>query len=162
MLAFGHTGLTLGLAVLLAGLTATSHSSRSKEVRADVLSSPSPWAAAETNYGETHKLSWIQSLAHYADLRLLLVGSLLPDIIDKPVGQFFFRETFSNGRIFSHPSSFLPSLLFLGSTSTVVVAEHGFYSCLLALSHISSLTRCGALLTLCCGRFTALSSTRLM
>jgi inner membrane protein len=41
------------------------------------------------------------------DLRFLLVGSLLPDIIDKPVGDFFFHETISNGRIFSHTLLFL-------------------------------------------------------
>ncbi len=48
------------------------------------------------------KPSWFASLSHYLDIRWLLVGSLLPDIIDKPVGQFIFRDTFNNGRIFSH------------------------------------------------------------
>jgi len=46
-------------------------------------------------------------------MRLLLIGSLLPDIIDKPVGLFFFKETFSNGRIFCH------TLLFLVLITTV-------------------------------------------
>jgi inner membrane protein len=114
MLAFGHTGLTLGLAVLLAGLTTTSRSSRNREVRVDALSSPSPQAAAETNCGQARRLSWVESLADYADLRLLLVGSLLPDIIDKPIGQFFFRETFSNGRIFSHTLVFLALITIVG------------------------------------------------
>jgi membrane-bound metal-dependent hydrolase YbcI (DUF457 family) len=41
-------------------------------------------------------------LADRIDIRLLLIGSLLPDIIDKPVGMLFFRDTFSNGQIFSH------------------------------------------------------------
>jgi len=41
------------------------------------------------------------------DLRVLLVGSLLPDIIDKPLGHFFFRETLNNGRIFGHTLVFL-------------------------------------------------------
>ena len=36
-----------------------------------------------------------------------MIGALLPDIIDKPAGQYFFRETFSNGRIFSHTLLFL-------------------------------------------------------
>jgi len=48
------------------------------------------------------KPSWFASLSRYLDIRWLLVGSLLPDIIDKPVGQYFFRDTFNNGRIFSH------------------------------------------------------------
>jgi len=36
------------------------------------------------------------------DTRLLLVGALLPDIIDKPVGLFFLRDIFGHGRLFSH------------------------------------------------------------
>jgi len=32
---------------------------------------------------------------------------LLPDIIDKPIGQVLFRETFNNGRIFCHTLLFL-------------------------------------------------------
>jgi membrane-bound metal-dependent hydrolase YbcI (DUF457 family) len=52
----------------------------------------------------------------YLDIRWLLVGSLLPDIIDKPVGLYIFSDTFSNGRIFSH------TLLFL-----IVIAAVGFY-----------------------------------
>src|SRR4030043_846688 len=60
--------------------------------------------------------SWFASLSHYLDIRWLLGGSLLPDIIDKPVGQYLFRNTFSNGRIFSH------TLLFL-----IVITAVGFY-----------------------------------
>ena len=59
---------------------------------------------------------WLTTLSEYVDIRLLLVGSMLPDIIDKPVGMFFFRETFSSGRIFAH------SLLFL-----VVLSAVGLY-----------------------------------
>jgi membrane-bound metal-dependent hydrolase YbcI (DUF457 family) len=46
-------------------------------------------------------------LAGRIDIRILLIGSLLPDIIDKPIGRFFFREIFHNGRIFSHTLLFL-------------------------------------------------------
>mgnify|MGYP000844605780 FL=1 len=42
------------------------------------------------------------------DYRVVLTGSLLPDIIDKPIGAFLFRNTFHNSRIFSH------TLLFAG------------------------------------------------
>ncbi len=62
------------------------------------------------------KPSWFASLSRYLDIRWLLVGSLLPDIIDKPVGQYLFRDTFNNGRIFSH------TLLFL-----IVISTLGFY-----------------------------------
>jgi len=62
------------------------------------------------------KASWLTYLSSRIDIRLLLIGSLLPDIIDKPVGHFFFRETFSSGRIFCH------TLLFL-----ILVAVSGIY-----------------------------------
>ncbi len=92
MLLLGHTGITLGVATLLDGAVKNRRSS------------------------QAGKVSWFVSLASHIDVRLMLIGSLLPDIIDKPVGQFFFRETFSYGRIFSH------TLLFL-----IIIAAVGFY-----------------------------------
>ena len=50
---------------------------------------------------------WLDQLGKFLDIRLLLIGSMLPDIIDKPVGHIFFREIFSNGRIFSHTLLFM-------------------------------------------------------
>jgi membrane-bound metal-dependent hydrolase YbcI (DUF457 family) len=76
---FGHVGITLGAGAVLAG----NVNRRGK------------------------KQSWFVSLSRYVDIRLLLVGSMLPDIIDKPVGMYFFRNTFNNGRIFSHTLLFL-------------------------------------------------------
>ena len=92
MLVLGHAGITLGAAALLAGAVKSRHSSQTSEV------------------------SWFTHLSSYVDIRLLLIGSLIPDIIDKPVGQYFFRETFSHGRIFSH------TLLFL-----ILITATGFY-----------------------------------
>ena len=83
MLILGHTGITLGAAALVAG------------------------AAQGCRFPRIGRVSWLTALGSYLDIRILMVGSLLPDIIDKPVGQFFFRETFSNGRIFSHTLLFL-------------------------------------------------------
>ena len=80
MLILGHVGLTLGTATLLAGARRSNRFSLA---------------------------TLVTSLGSYIDIRLLIIGSLLPDIIDKPVGQFFFRETFSQGRIFSHTLLFL-------------------------------------------------------
>ena len=42
------------------------------------------------------------SLSHRVDLRVLLVGSLLPDIIDKPIGLLVFPDLFGTGRLFCH------------------------------------------------------------
>ncbi|MBI2860434.1 MAG: metal-dependent hydrolase [Chloroflexi bacterium] len=88
MLLLGHTGITLGAAVLLAGVVSRT--------------------VAPTGR------SWLTLLASRIDIRLLMVGALLPDLIDKPVGQFFFRETFSHGRIFSHTLLFLLALTLAG------------------------------------------------
>ena len=70
---------------------------------------PAPAAQA----GTKGKPAWFDALARRVDIRLLAIGSLLPDIIDKPVGQVFFRGTFSDGRIFSHTLLFL-ALVSLG------------------------------------------------
>lgn len=92
MLLLAHTGITLGAATLLAGAAEFKKKSRNGI------------------------LTWFTSLSEHVDIRILLIGSMLPDIIDKPVGVFFFRDTFSNGRIYAH------TLLFL-----VILAGAGYY-----------------------------------
>jgi inner membrane protein len=54
-----------------------------------------------------------KDLSHGMDIdyRVVLVGSFLPDIIDKPIGAVLFRSTFHNSRIFAHTLVF--SILFL-------------------------------------------------
>jgi membrane-bound metal-dependent hydrolase YbcI (DUF457 family) len=89
-------GITLGAAVLLDS----------------ALHKRPPFSASATKQVGQTKPSWLSSI----DLRILLLGSLLPDIIDKPVGALIFRDTFSSGRIFGH------TLLFL-----VVITLGGFY-----------------------------------
>lgn len=36
------------------------------------------------------------------DYRVVAVASLLPDIIDKPIGRIFFRDRFGSGRLYAH------------------------------------------------------------
>ena len=91
MLVLGHAGITLGVATLLAGTVPGIRASQGR-------------------------VSWFASLGNRIDIRLLLLGSLLPDIIDKSVGIFFFREAFASGRIYAH------TLLFL-----ILIAAVGFY-----------------------------------
>ena len=93
MLVLSHAGITLGAAALLAG---TMNNRRST------------W--------KVRLLHPVSSLSRYVDIRFVIIGSLLPDIIDKPVGQYIFRETFASGRIFSH------TLIFL-----VLISAAGFY-----------------------------------
>lgn len=101
MLVFGHTGITLGTAALLAGVLGNSRLSKTTRNEA-IESSPH-----HSYVVPKRKASWLTYLGSHIDIRLLLIGSLLPDIIDKPVGQFFFRATFNNGRIFCHTLLFL-------------------------------------------------------
>jgi membrane-bound metal-dependent hydrolase YbcI (DUF457 family) len=92
MFLFGHAGLTLGAAAL------TAH----------FIKRP----GEETST----KAPWFARLSHHIDVRLLMVGALLSDIIDKPLGIFVFGSTFHNGRIYAH------TLLFL-----LVMAAAGYY-----------------------------------
>ena len=102
MILLGHVGITLGAAVLLKGaMTKTAPHWATEHLGA------SPKIGGGQSSPVNRIASWIISLGNHVDIRLLLIGSLLPDIIDKPVGQYFFRETFSNGRIFSHTLLFL-------------------------------------------------------
>lgn len=48
------------------------------------------------------------------DYRVVLIGSILPDIVDKPIGAFLFRSTFHNSRIFGHTLLFSLILICVG------------------------------------------------
>ena len=48
------------------------------------------------------------------DYRFVLIGSLLPDIIDKPLGQYILGWYFQNGRIIAHTLLFLIVLTVAG------------------------------------------------
>ncbi len=107
MLVFGHIGITLGTAVLLAKALPSGRFSKTTGNKAiESHSSASPVTASPSNL-PGYKTSWLASLGSRIDIRLLLIGSLLPDIIDKPIGGFFFQETISNGRIIGHTLLFL-------------------------------------------------------
>ncbi len=101
MLVLGHAGITLGTAIILTGVLGSSccHETTRNEA---IESAPH-----HPQIPSGRKALWLNLLANRIDIKLLLVGSLLPDIIDKPVGHFFFREYFSNGRIFCHTLLFL-------------------------------------------------------
>ena len=90
MLIFGHAGVTLGAGVILKGVITRNYSLQ-------------PRVNKVTDESKGRGLTFLEKI----DTRLLLIGSLLPDIIDKPVGQFFFRDSLSNGRIFCHTLAFL-------------------------------------------------------
>jgi len=105
MLILGHTGITLGAALVMSGVVSSTHphtadDTASVNTRRSLLNRPA---------------AWLSRLADKIDLRFLLIGALLPDIIDKPLGHIFLREELSSGRTIAH------SLLFL-----VVIALAGW------------------------------------
>lgn len=57
-----------------------------------------------------HKTALFDALTKYVDIRWLLVGSLLPDIIDKPVGLYLL----ANGRVICHTLVFVILLTGIG------------------------------------------------
>jgi membrane-bound metal-dependent hydrolase YbcI (DUF457 family) len=127
MLVLGHAGIALGAATLLS----------------QFMPEPDPVASSPDRH-ERHRsaaalTAWFGRLGRRADIRLVLLGSLLPDIIDKPLGQVILRESISNGRIFAH------SLLFflLVTVAGLYVRRRNGSTGLLALSfgmlvHIAS------------------------
>ncbi|HAU30894.1 MAG TPA: metal-dependent hydrolase [Desulfotomaculum sp.] len=60
------------------------------------------------------------------DYRLVLVGSMLPDIIDKPLGSLIFRESIGTGRIYCHTLLFFLLLLGLGMLFWYKLKRPGF------------------------------------
>jgi hypothetical protein len=115
MLVLGHAGITLGAVALLSRILGTNHISKTTQ-KETLASFTFLLGKIETSHDSPkQKISKFTSLLSRIDLRLLLIGSLLPDIIDKPIGLYFFRETFSNGRIFCHTLLFLVLVTFIGS-----------------------------------------------
>jgi len=113
MLIFGHTGITLGAAVLLNGVLSKSYSLQTEGNERRHCQTSSKMLPDE-NCSPRGRASQLTFLGNRIDIRLLLLGSLLPDIIDKPIGQFLFRDTFSNGRIFCHTILFLVLITLAG------------------------------------------------
>jgi len=101
MLLLAHMGITLGTAQALDVVVGRWRSARARR--------------GESAAGDvTVVVPRPASLMSRIDVRLLLLGSVLPDLIDKPLGQVVFRDTFSNGRIFCHTLLFLVVISLLG------------------------------------------------
>lgn len=81
----------------------------------------------------------MKEITDLIDYRLVFLGSMLPDIIDKPLGGIIFKETIGNGRIYSHTLLFLLFLLIPGifvcfkykRPGLFVVAEGSTIHCIL-------------------------------
>jgi inner membrane protein len=86
MLLFGHVGITFG-----ATLAADTVGRRLAGTKKLPSGSPLKWLHERT-----------ASLSQRVDLRVLALSSLLPDVIDKPVGLLLFPGYFGTGRLYAH------------------------------------------------------------
>ena len=127
MLLFGHIGITLVSVAFGFGL-------KDKLRQGTTGDGMEETSLIEDRYSSNKRLgsstSFFRSLANRMDIRFLLTGSMLPDIIDKPVGLYIFRETFSNGRIFSHTLFFFVLVMVAG----LMLRRNSGKTCGLALS----------------------------
>jgi len=97
MLVFGHVGITLGAAVLVNGavnMRATHAAPVASQSRAVLQIANEPRARLKA----WSIRSWFEYLGRFLDIRVLMVGSLVPDIIDKPISLFLT----GNGRAYAH------------------------------------------------------------
>jgi len=116
MLVLGHVGITLGVAVLsVVALSKGGYLPATAKETAKNFELP-PQTPLAHHYPTENKTSWFTSAASYIDIRFLLLGSMLPDLIDKPIGIYLFPGFFDSGRIFCH------TLLF-----TILLTLAGFY-----------------------------------
>ena len=115
MLILGHAGITLGASILLSGIKFSER--RSAQTKGDSYNKASG-AAVKEEADHTGQAGFftrrLNSLAGHIDIRVLFIGSLLPDIIDKPTGLLIFRDTIGNGRIFCHTLLFLIIIVLAG------------------------------------------------
>lgn len=62
------------------------------------------------------------------NLKYLIIGSLLPDLIDKPIGRVIFATSFENGRIIGHTLLFCFILCLIGAYLYKNKAENRYLS----------------------------------
>jgi len=103
MFPLAHLGISIGVAEI----AAVARSNCRFFPRRPAVSSGNSTLPAASNPGEN---SWLSFLGQYWDLRFLMLGSLLPDIIDKPLDFLVFN----NSRTIFHSLFFLLLLTIVG------------------------------------------------
>ena len=81
MFLFAHVGITLGAA---AGISAIISLRRSSDQRKNTAKLPS-WSRSPNRKRPFREIIGLDALSGFLDIRILMVGSMLPDIIDKPL-----------------------------------------------------------------------------
>jgi inner membrane protein len=124
MLLFAHTGIAVGGAWIV-------------QQSGPFLSPPSSGSKSASG-SEIPAKSLRRPFFPWLDYRLLLLGALLPDIIDKPLGLYFLPAQLGSGRVYSHTLLFLYIITlgglltyFLKHSSGLLVLAAGVFSHLL-------------------------------
>jgi len=128
MLLFAHTSIPLAVTWLSQKTVA--------QLRLGVLSRR-PEQGTVGNPGSAAQANLTQTALSRLDYRLLLLGSMLPDILDKPLGTWLMADVLSNGRIFGHTLLFALILLGVGVYLFARSRRSGMFS--LALGCIAHL-----------------------
>jgi membrane-bound metal-dependent hydrolase YbcI (DUF457 family) len=110
MLLFGHLGITLG-----AGLAGYQICSQVKKHTLLKKASSVEKRGLEAHVSNTIEKPQARFKSNLIMVLFCIIGSMLPDIIDKPVGHYLFGQLFGyNGRIFSHTLLFAFVVLDIG------------------------------------------------
>ena len=118
MLLFGHIGYTLAAGLLLNNslhinrIISKETDEKSVNPKAIDLKGPSAkfWKLIQQTKG--------------LDLRWVIIGSLLPDIIDKPIGHIIFKDTFGTGQIYCHTLLFAIFLFLAGYVASSIYKKN--------------------------------------
>lgn len=127
MLLFAHTGITLGIATVLANIPVV------KKIGSKYTHSVD--AAPGTPVNDRKRPYFFDSLERFIDIRWLLAGSMLPDIFDKPLIYLKIHESLESGRTVAHTLIFL----FLVSLVGFIIWRKTYKNWLLVLSFGSAL-----------------------
>lgn len=104
MFIFGHIGITIGVGMLIEAITNHQHT------KERIQESESDYSTGQVVKRGTNSRVYkpnIIPVGKWLDYRLLVLASMLPDIIDKPMGQVFLKDTFNYGRIYGHTLVFV-------------------------------------------------------
>jgi membrane-bound metal-dependent hydrolase YbcI (DUF457 family) len=109
MFLFAHVGITLGAAIV-ASKVSSSWPKKPKTNLPDSVTIPAINVAKDT-HGSISKRIGLVTLSDFLDIRILMIGSLLPDIIDKPLCLLGFGD----GRSITHTLLVAIIILLIGS-----------------------------------------------
>jgi inner membrane protein len=123
MFVFGHIGFTL------AGFLLLNNSVNKNRNITPVEAVEDPEIISKTPHDDDPPPKFWRFIERTRglDLRFIVIGSLLPDIIDKPIGRYFFNNVFGDGHLYAHTLAFSLFLALVGYLVFVVKKHWGVF-----------------------------------